>query len=167
MTKYFNNMLLEHSCCTIFQHSPVEIDQQSQQTYTLIITTICCWTNNFSALSPSRIQKQLITHSTRHLLYHFWSNAHCWYFFKTNESNWLPQICFTYCISHLMLCYFTPSLSFQHSLTCTADLVLERLAQRGSALTTGSELESAEAQDTEEKDAPAKKEECTVHTSSN
>ncbi|XP_044226464.1 KICSTOR complex protein kaptin [Thunnus albacares] len=55
----------------------------------------------------------------------------------------------------------------QHSLTCTAQLVLERLAQRVSALTAGSELESAEAQDTEEKDAPAKKEECTVHTPSN
>lgn len=66
-----------------------------------------------------------------------------------------------------MLCYFAPSLSLQHSLTCTADLVLERLAQRVSALTAGSELEPAKAQDTEEKDAPAKKEECTVHTPSN
>ncbi|KAM7398604.1 hypothetical protein PAMA_006488 [Pampus argenteus] len=54
----------------------------------------------------------------------------------------------------------------QHSLTCTANLVMERLARRVSALTAGSELESAEAQDTEEKDAPAKKEECTVHVPS-
>ncbi|GAA6218517.1 kaptin [Lates japonicus] len=55
----------------------------------------------------------------------------------------------------------------QHSLTSTADLVLERLTQRVSALTAGSELESAKAQDTEEKDAPSKKEECAAHTPSN
>ncbi|KAA8586350.1 hypothetical protein FQN60_000186 [Etheostoma spectabile] len=47
----------------------------------------------------------------------------------------------------------------QHSLSSTADLVLERLALRVSALTVGSELESARAQDIEEKDAPAKTEE--------
>ncbi|XP_033507032.1 KICSTOR complex protein kaptin [Epinephelus lanceolatus] len=52
----------------------------------------------------------------------------------------------------------------QHTLTSTADLVLERLALRVSALAAGSELESTEAQDTEEKDAPAKKEECTPST---
>uniref|UniRef100_A0A8C9YF64 Kaptin (actin binding protein) n=1 Tax=Sander lucioperca TaxID=283035 RepID=A0A8C9YF64_SANLU len=52
----------------------------------------------------------------------------------------------------------------QHSLTSTADLVLERLALRVSALSAGSELESAKAQDTEEKDAPAKTEESTAQT---
>uniref|UniRef100_A0A671TRD0 Kaptin (actin binding protein) n=1 Tax=Sparus aurata TaxID=8175 RepID=A0A671TRD0_SPAAU len=46
----------------------------------------------------------------------------------------------------------------QHTLTSTADLVLERLAQRVSALTVGSELESAKAQDTKEQDTPTKKE---------
>lgn len=56
------------------------------------------------------------------------------------------------------------SVSFQHSLTSTADLVLERLALRVSALSAGSELESAKAQDTEEKDAPAKTEESTAQT---
>lgn len=56
------------------------------------------------------------------------------------------------------------SLSFQHTLTSTADLVLERLAQRVSALTAGSELESAKAQDTEEKDVPAKREQCAAQT---
>uniref|UniRef100_A0A4W6DUV9 Kaptin (actin binding protein) n=1 Tax=Lates calcarifer TaxID=8187 RepID=A0A4W6DUV9_LATCA len=55
----------------------------------------------------------------------------------------------------------------QHSLTSTADLVLERLTQRVSALTAGSELEPAKDQDTEEKDAPSKKEECAAHTPSN
>ncbi|XP_022601645.1 KICSTOR complex protein kaptin [Seriola dumerili] len=54
----------------------------------------------------------------------------------------------------------------QHSLTSTADLVLERLAQRVSALTAGSELESAKAPDAEGKDAPAKKEERAAHTTS-
>ncbi|KAG7516470.1 hypothetical protein JOB18_032331 [Solea senegalensis] len=53
----------------------------------------------------------------------------------------------------------------QHSLTCTADLVLERIIQKVSALTAGSELESAKAPDTEETDAAAKKEECSAHTS--
>lgn len=52
----------------------------------------------------------------------------------------------------------------QHTLTRTADLVLERLAQRVSALTAGSEQKSAKAQDTEEEDVPAKKEENTVQT---
>lgn len=52
----------------------------------------------------------------------------------------------------------------QHTLTSTADLVLERLALRVSALTAGSELESTKARDTEEKDAPAKTEECTPST---
>ncbi|KAK2828895.1 hypothetical protein Q5P01_019929 [Channa striata] len=46
----------------------------------------------------------------------------------------------------------------QHSLTSTANLVLERLTQRMSALTAGSELESAKVLHTKEKDAPAKKE---------
>ncbi|XP_071762277.1 KICSTOR complex protein kaptin [Centroberyx gerrardi] len=55
----------------------------------------------------------------------------------------------------------------QHSLTSTADLVLQRLAQRVSTLTAGSELEGAKAQDTEEKDAPAKKEESTAQPASN
>nr|XP_046267350.1 KICSTOR complex protein kaptin isoform X2 [Scatophagus argus] len=55
----------------------------------------------------------------------------------------------------------------QHTLTSTADLVLERLAQRLSTLTAGSEMESAEAQVTEEKDVPAKKEECAAQTPSN
>uniref|UniRef100_A0A7N6A0J1 Kaptin (actin binding protein) n=1 Tax=Anabas testudineus TaxID=64144 RepID=A0A7N6A0J1_ANATE len=50
----------------------------------------------------------------------------------------------------------------QHSLTSTADLVLERLTQKVTALTAGSELDSAKATDTEEKDAPAKKEECSL-----
>nr|XP_020469207.1 kaptin [Monopterus albus] len=55
----------------------------------------------------------------------------------------------------------------QHSLTSTADLVLERLAQRVLALTAGSEPESAKVQDTEEKDAPTKKEECPAQTPPN
>ncbi|XP_071316815.1 KICSTOR complex protein kaptin [Trachinotus anak] len=55
----------------------------------------------------------------------------------------------------------------QHSLTSTADVVLERLAQRVSALTAGSELASAKAADAEEKDAPAKREECAAHATSN
>ncbi|XP_035522713.1 KICSTOR complex protein kaptin [Morone saxatilis] len=50
----------------------------------------------------------------------------------------------------------------QHTLTSTADLVLERLAQRVSALTAGSEMESAEVQDREDKDAPAQKEDVEV-----
>ncbi|TMS14531.1 hypothetical protein E3U43_023011 [Larimichthys crocea] len=54
----------------------------------------------------------------------------------------------------------------QHTLTSTAELVLERLSQRVSALTAGSEPESAKAQDTEENDSPAKKEECTAQTPS-
>lgn len=64
----------------------------------------------------------------------------------------------TYCVSHLMWCYFTP-LSVQHSLTCTADLVLERLSHRVSTLTFGSELESDKTPDTKERDAPAETEE--------
>ncbi|TKS83711.1 KICSTOR complex protein kaptin [Collichthys lucidus] len=52
----------------------------------------------------------------------------------------------------------------QHTLTSTAELVLERLSQRVSALTAGSEPESAKAQDTEENDSPAKKDECTAQT---
>ncbi|XP_069575676.1 KICSTOR complex protein kaptin isoform X1 [Brachyistius frenatus] len=47
----------------------------------------------------------------------------------------------------------------QHSLTCTADLVLERLARRVSALTDGSELESADGPNTEQKDAAAHQQE--------
>ncbi|XP_042355211.1 KICSTOR complex protein kaptin isoform X2 [Plectropomus leopardus] len=52
----------------------------------------------------------------------------------------------------------------QHTLTSTADLVIERLALRVSALTAGSELDSTEAQDTAERDAPVKKEEWTTAT---
>uniref|UniRef100_A0A8D3E3J2 Kaptin n=1 Tax=Scophthalmus maximus TaxID=52904 RepID=A0A8D3E3J2_SCOMX len=47
----------------------------------------------------------------------------------------------------------------QHSLTCTADLVLERLSHRVSTLTFGSELESDKTPDTKERDAPAETEE--------
>ncbi|CAB1433589.1 unnamed protein product [Pleuronectes platessa] len=54
----------------------------------------------------------------------------------------------------------------QHSLACTADLVLERLSQRVSALRAGSELESAQAPDIEERDDPAKDEECAAHSPS-
>lgn len=52
----------------------------------------------------------------------------------------------------------------QHSLTSTAALVLQRLAQRVSALTAKSELESAKAQNTE--DVPAQKQQCTTQTPS-
>ncbi|XP_030602158.1 KICSTOR complex protein kaptin isoform X2 [Archocentrus centrarchus] len=55
----------------------------------------------------------------------------------------------------------------QHSLTRTADVVLERLTQRASALTASSELESAKARNTEENEAPAQKQECTLQTPSN
>uniref|UniRef100_A0A3B5AP41 Kaptin, actin binding protein n=1 Tax=Stegastes partitus TaxID=144197 RepID=A0A3B5AP41_9TELE len=55
----------------------------------------------------------------------------------------------------------------QHSLTSTAHLVLERLAQRVSALTAGSELESAKAQKAEENDVPAQKQDCTTQAPSN
>lgn len=57
--------------------------------------------------------------------------------------------------------------SFQHTLTSTADLVLDRLTQRVSALTVGSDLQSAKAQNTEEMDHPAKKEDCVTPTPSN
>ncbi|MED6243820.1 hypothetical protein ATANTOWER_027548 [Ataeniobius toweri] len=43
----------------------------------------------------------------------------------------------------------------QHSLTCTADLVLERLSQKVSALAASSELQPDEAADNEDSDAPA------------
>ncbi|XP_029304866.1 KICSTOR complex protein kaptin [Cottoperca gobio] len=52
----------------------------------------------------------------------------------------------------------------QHTLPRTADLVLERLSLKVSALTAGSELDSAKEQDTEEKDAPARKGGCTAQT---
>lgn len=55
----------------------------------------------------------------------------------------------------------------QHTLISTADLVLERLAQKVSALTAGSELDSAKAPDTGEEDAPAPREERTAQTPSN
>ncbi|KAM3868730.1 KICSTOR complex protein kaptin [Diretmus argenteus] len=55
----------------------------------------------------------------------------------------------------------------QHSLTNTADLVLQRLAQRASNRTASSELESSKGQDTEEKEAPAKKAECAAQPPSN
>lgn len=57
--------------------------------------------------------------------------------------------------------------SFQHTLTSTADLVLDRLTRRVSALTVGSDPESAKAQNTEETDHPAKKEDCVIPTPSN
>ncbi|KAM4619775.1 KICSTOR complex protein kaptin [Polymixia lowei] len=53
----------------------------------------------------------------------------------------------------------------QHSLTSTADLVLQRLAQRVSMLTAGSQL--PRGQETEEKEAPAKKEACITQPPSN
>lgn len=56
----------------------------------------------------------------------------------------------------------------QHSLICTADLVLERLSRRVSALTVSSELEdTAKAVETEETDAAADKEESADQTLSN
>ena len=76
-----------------------------------------------------------------------------------NPADFLKSVSHTV---HLILCYFTSSLSSQHSLTYTADLVLERLTQKVSALTAGSEQDSTK--DTEEKDAPVKKEESTVVT---
>ncbi|XP_029029089.1 KICSTOR complex protein kaptin [Betta splendens] len=54
----------------------------------------------------------------------------------------------------------------QHSLTVSADLVLERLLQRVSALTAVLELETDKAQDAEEKDAPAQKQEFSAQGSS-
>ncbi|XP_008330718.1 KICSTOR complex protein kaptin [Cynoglossus semilaevis] len=54
----------------------------------------------------------------------------------------------------------------QHSLTCTADVVLERLTQRVSALTAGCGPVPAKVQDSEEKDVLAKTKECFAHTSS-
>lgn len=65
-----------------------------------------------------------------------------------------------------MLCV-SCDVSFQHTLTSTADLVLDRLTQRVSALTVGSDLESAKTQNTEEMDHPAKKEGCVTPTPSN
>lgn len=55
-------------------------------------------------------------------------------------------------------------LSSQHTLTSTADLVLERLAQRVSALTAGCEPDSAKARGAEGKDAPAEGEERAAPT---
>uniref|UniRef100_UPI0037E9C62E KICSTOR complex protein kaptin n=1 Tax=Semicossyphus pulcher TaxID=241346 RepID=UPI0037E9C62E len=55
----------------------------------------------------------------------------------------------------------------QHSLTITADLVLERLARRVLALTAGSEQDSDKARDTEERDAAAEREERTDQTACN
>ncbi|XP_068456843.1 KICSTOR complex protein kaptin [Clinocottus analis] len=54
----------------------------------------------------------------------------------------------------------------QHSLICTADLVLERLALRVSALSAGPEPESAEELDAEEEDAPTEEEEGAAQTPS-
>uniref|UniRef100_A0AAX7T1M8 Kaptin (actin binding protein) n=1 Tax=Astatotilapia calliptera TaxID=8154 RepID=A0AAX7T1M8_ASTCA len=54
----------------------------------------------------------------------------------------------------------------QHSLSSTADLVLERLTQRESALMASSEVESARAQHTEDNEAPAQKLECIMQTPS-
>jgi len=65
-------------------------------------------------------------------------------------------------VSHL-LCRSVPP-SSQHSLSSTADLVLERLAFMVSALTAGPEPESAEERDAEEKDA--EEEECAAKTPS-
>ncbi|XP_040038417.2 KICSTOR complex protein kaptin [Gasterosteus aculeatus] len=53
----------------------------------------------------------------------------------------------------------------QHSLTSTANLVLERLALRVSALTAGPESEAGKEQDIEEKEAPAEKEQYASPTS--
>ncbi|XP_047462131.1 KICSTOR complex protein kaptin [Mugil cephalus] len=50
----------------------------------------------------------------------------------------------------------------QHSLTSTAELVLERLSQRVSALTANTELEAAKAQNTEKNSAPAHEQESTT-----
>uniref|UniRef100_A0A665TG89 Kaptin (actin binding protein) n=1 Tax=Echeneis naucrates TaxID=173247 RepID=A0A665TG89_ECHNA len=55
----------------------------------------------------------------------------------------------------------------QHSLTIAADLVLERLAQRVTALTASSDVKSAEAPHTEGKDATAKRDLCAAHTTLN
>lgn len=55
----------------------------------------------------------------------------------------------------------------QHSLTCTADLVLERLARRVSALTASSDQDSAKTQDSEKTDAAATVDESTDQTTSN
>ncbi|KAK5918605.1 hypothetical protein CgunFtcFv8_003354 [Champsocephalus gunnari] len=54
----------------------------------------------------------------------------------------------------------------QHTLPSTADLVLKRLALRVSALTAGSDLQSANEPDTEGDEAPAREEECASQTSS-
>ena len=50
---------------------------------------------------------------------------------------------------------FCCSLSFQHTLTGTTELVLERLAQRVSSLSASTQLEAAKTQDPEEEDAAA------------
>ncbi|MEQ2269915.1 hypothetical protein XENORESO_012203 [Xenotaenia resolanae] len=55
-------------------------------------------------------------------------------------------------LMYLTCCYGS---SLQHSLTCTADLVLERLSQKVSALAASSELQPDEAADNEDSDAPA------------
>ncbi|XP_041656628.1 KICSTOR complex protein kaptin [Cheilinus undulatus] len=55
----------------------------------------------------------------------------------------------------------------QHSLTCTADLVLERLARRVSALTASSDQDSAKTQDCEKTDAAATIEGSTDQMTSN
>ncbi|XP_056141054.1 KICSTOR complex protein kaptin [Lampris incognitus] len=55
----------------------------------------------------------------------------------------------------------------QHSLTCTAELVLQRLAKRVSMLTGRSEPGTATGQDSKEKDTPNRKEERTIHPPSN
>ncbi|XP_072231372.1 KICSTOR complex protein kaptin [Leuresthes tenuis] len=54
----------------------------------------------------------------------------------------------------------------QHSLTCTAHLVLERLAQRVSALTAVTELQPAKASDTEENNPLAQIQEAITQTPS-
>lgn len=54
----------------------------------------------------------------------------------------------------------------QHTLTSTADLILQRLAQRVKALTVGSDLESVNAQSAEEMNCPAKKEDRDTPTPS-
>lgn len=55
----------------------------------------------------------------------------------------------------------------QHTLTSTADLVLERLAQRLTALPADSECDSAEAQEDREERDPVSPVECTAQTGSN
>lgn len=62
---------------------------------------------------------------------------------------------------------FVSSLSFQHTLTSTADLILQRLTQRVAALTVASDVESVKAQCAEETDRLTNTEDCDTLTPSN